>query len=469
MICRAIPYNGKDPYIFVSYCREDRTAIYPMLEQLAKDCYRIWFDDGSYPGSNLIDSIENHLEDCKVVVAFISENFSMSHICKSEIVYAIKCKRKVIPVLIDSANLPKGLRMQLNHLHFLQNSQFSSNGALLNKIYEAEECKECKAPTGSIILKDDDSNEPKVSDDLAKKSGILSGLKTIYPPFKKKVEDIINHDIPAAEKTTDIAPDSNDDSETVISEKLNEIDDDNTVYGTSVDDTIRDSIGLDNDITVRASSRSIALLLHPAEQRAYTIKKPQTKIGRSPIKCDVVIEGNDSISKLHAEILQYNHKFFLIDSNSANGTFINGDPLESGKQAQLKNPSIFKLNDETLILIYGTQARKFINTGNVSLLINESNTAVKFMDADTLPLNRSNKWPDGTLSDPKIHRARDGHGHAMLSQQDDGVYLVDDSPNGGNGTHLNGRRLKHHESRLLTNGDRIRLGDTTLEYVSITI
>ena len=81
-----------------------------------------------------------------------------------------------------------------------------------------------------------------------------------------------------------------------------------------------------------------------------------------------------------------------------------------------------------------------------------------------IPLNRNNHWKDGTLSDPKVHRSA----HAMLARKADGIYLVDTAPEKGNGTFLNDVRLKHGASCILTSGDRIRLGDTTLEFISIT-
>ena len=46
MICRAIPFEGKEPYIFVSYCHADKEILYPLFEQMAMDGYRIWYDDG---------------------------------------------------------------------------------------------------------------------------------------------------------------------------------------------------------------------------------------------------------------------------------------------------------------------------------------------------------------------------------------------------------------------------------------
>ena len=136
MICRAIPFEGKEPYIFVSYCHADKEILYPLFEQMAMDGYRIWYDDGNNAGDDWTTNIEARLEESMVCLAFISGNSSLSHNCKSEIVYALKCGKKIVPVLIETTDLPRGLRMQLSHLHYLKCADFPHNRALLNKIWE---------------------------------------------------------------------------------------------------------------------------------------------------------------------------------------------------------------------------------------------------------------------------------------------------------------------------------------------
>ena len=40
------PYEGDEPFIFVSYKREDLPRIAPFLEAVIRWGYRIWFDRG---------------------------------------------------------------------------------------------------------------------------------------------------------------------------------------------------------------------------------------------------------------------------------------------------------------------------------------------------------------------------------------------------------------------------------------
>lgn len=480
MICQAIPYEGKEPYIFVSYCHADKAQIYPLIEQMSLDGYRAWYDVGNKPGINWLLNIEEHLENCKVVIAFISKHSSDSDNCNKEIVYAMKCEKKVIPVLIEDVALPRGLRMQMVDLHYLERKNFPSDKELLKKCYETEECKECKNPSGSIPLRNDDSVRPREESH----KGLFGGLKPFSRGKKdesipKSKPDPIPEPEPQPQPQPKTEPDPDPYGGTHVEPPVDEdygestyvppvnFGGESTVYVQGLSDgTVVGGYGadFDDDQTIRIA-RNLAILLHPAEQKAYKLKSPKITIGRSQIRCDVAIEGNDSISKVHAIIRQTKQKCYIEDANSSNGTYINGEQIEPGNQIPLDNPAIFQLNDETLILLSGLIARKFDKKNSISLLINDEGTAVRIMDTDTLALNRNNKWPDGTLADPKVHRA----GHALLSQREDGVYLVDESPEKGNGTHLNGSRLRHGAEKRLASGDRIRLGDTTLEFISIEI
>jgi hypothetical protein len=44
-------YEGKEPYIFVSYAHKDSPAVFHIVEQLSARGYRIWYDEGIEPGS----------------------------------------------------------------------------------------------------------------------------------------------------------------------------------------------------------------------------------------------------------------------------------------------------------------------------------------------------------------------------------------------------------------------------------
>ena len=430
MICRAIPFEGKEPYVFLSYCHADKARLYPLFEQIAGAGFRVWYDDGNHAGDDWLENIESRLEECGVCLAFISGNSSLSHNCKSEIVYALKCRKKVIPVLIESAELPKGLRMQLSYLHYLRSEDYPSPRALLEKIFEAEEFAHCRAPEGSVLLR------PKLP------------VVPEKPPVVPEKPPVVPEKPPVVPEKPPVVPDPDPgigDEPTILVRNL-------------VDKE-------DFEKTIRVSHYGTALLLRLSGGQCYRLTKPQTKLGRSPIKCDVCIDGNNYISKSHAELIRVDGKCYLSDANSTNGTYLNGARLEPGVQVLLEDPAMFRLHEELLIYVGEALTRTLRGRDSVEFLLNPEKTAVKFLEGDTLPLNRSHKWPDGTLSDPKIHRTA----HAALRRTPKGVCMTDERPEGGNGTFLNEKRMEPGSSKPLSSGDRIRLGDTTLEYYSIPL
>lgn len=154
MQCRAIPYEGNEPYIFLSYCHKDSDLVYPLFTQMVKDGYRVWYDDGNIAGDDWPENIANHLNNCCVCVAFISENSSNSHNCNTEVTFAIKQAKKLLPVMLEEFSLPLGLSMLLSTVHYLQKMDFTTDRALLQKIYQMPELEKCKAEPGSLKLKD---------------------------------------------------------------------------------------------------------------------------------------------------------------------------------------------------------------------------------------------------------------------------------------------------------------------------
>ena len=81
-------YEGREPYIFVSYSHRDSGTVLPVVRGLYEDKYRVWYDEGIAPGSEWPHNIAVHLENAAVVAAFISDNSKASINCENEIVRA---------------------------------------------------------------------------------------------------------------------------------------------------------------------------------------------------------------------------------------------------------------------------------------------------------------------------------------------------------------------------------------------
>ncbi|WP_026882400.1 DUF6382 domain-containing protein [Clostridium akagii] len=73
-------------------------------------------------------------------------------------------------------------------------------------------------------------------------------------------------------------------------------------------------------------------------ERIY-IDKSKFRIGRMPLKVDYVSE-NIAIGKIHAEIRKEVDKYYVVDLNSRNGTYVNGKKLNGNELYEIKNEDI---------------------------------------------------------------------------------------------------------------------------------
>ncbi len=113
MKCFTAPYEGDRDYIFFSYCHKDAARVYPIIERMAMDGFRVWYDSGIRPGDDWPEVIAVHLERASAVVAAFSEASVESHNCRNEVTYAVANNKSLISVVLEDVQMPKGMRMQL--------------------------------------------------------------------------------------------------------------------------------------------------------------------------------------------------------------------------------------------------------------------------------------------------------------------------------------------------------------------
>ena len=116
-----------------------------------------------------------------------------------------------------------------------------------------------------------------------------------------------------------------------------------------------------------------------------------------------------------------------------------------------------------MIFFGGPSVNRLIRRNSICFLMNEDNSAAHIIDEEVVPLDRTHRWPDGTLADQEIHR----NAHAAVCRNESDCSLRDE--NSRNGTYLNGDRLDQGASAPLASGDQITLGQTTLRFYSIPL
>ena len=107
------PYIGNRPYIFISYSHRNSESIYGILEDLQRDGFRFWYDDGITPGVSWDDYIAEHIDNCGYFVAFTSAEYADSENCIQELKYAIESKKAILLIRLDRKKMTPGLEMRL--------------------------------------------------------------------------------------------------------------------------------------------------------------------------------------------------------------------------------------------------------------------------------------------------------------------------------------------------------------------
>ena len=121
------PYEGHDPYIFISYCHKNQDMVMDILNNLSRLGYRFWYDKGIDVGSSWNDNIASHIDNASHFIFFLSNDFIQSKYCLDELEYAKSEDKQIIPVCIEETKISGGLKLSINRLQVLNKYQFSES------------------------------------------------------------------------------------------------------------------------------------------------------------------------------------------------------------------------------------------------------------------------------------------------------------------------------------------------------
>ena len=114
--CNAIPYAGKEPFVFVHFSGKDKNQAYTLIEKLAAEGYRIWYVSPealhSYQNEEVADMISKKIAECTAVIALYSENAANDHQFRKIITVSVLDGKKIIPVFLEDIQLSCGMRLQ---------------------------------------------------------------------------------------------------------------------------------------------------------------------------------------------------------------------------------------------------------------------------------------------------------------------------------------------------------------------
>lgn len=99
------PYDGPEPFLFVSYARDDSQQVTPIIRAMQIAGVRAWWDRAIQPGQHFGAEIERRIDDSAAVVVFLSARALESNWILEEAKHASENDAEIIPVLLDGSTL----------------------------------------------------------------------------------------------------------------------------------------------------------------------------------------------------------------------------------------------------------------------------------------------------------------------------------------------------------------------------
>ena len=88
------------------------------------------------------------------------------------------------------------------------------------------------------------------------------------------------------------------------------------------------------------------VLIRDRTDESFTIDKPTFRIGTEQKYCDLFISDNSFISRSHADIITKHERYYIIDRNSTNKTYVDGMVIPIEKEVEILSGAKIRLANE---------------------------------------------------------------------------------------------------------------------------
>lgn len=371
-LCSVKPYEGNEKYIFISYCHKDESEVFPIIEQLNKEGYRIWFDEGIMPGEEWPEVIAEHLEAADVCIAFLSQSSLESHNCKREINFAVLKNKKFISIVLEKIQLSLGMEMQLQSYQMIKYYELVDRTELYRKINDSHSIDECQIEqekTAEIFHdKRDAQGNTADNEEISQNPGLTLLRKSTGEVLPINKEMVIGRD--------------SDRSDYAIPEQLGisgvhaflsksaeglSIKDMNSTNGTFINGNkmnpgidIELSIGdivtiskevfvvvedenissKDKDTSLKGKKFSLKII---GGNKSISITRETFMIGASEEYCDAIITDDQRISRKHLLVEIVDGKMMITDFHSTNGVYLNGARINVDFRTEVVQGDIIRI------------------------------------------------------------------------------------------------------------------------------
>ena len=79
------------------------------------------------------------------------------------------------------------------------------------------------------------------------------------------------------------------------------------------------------------------------------VNKPTFRIGKEKKYCDYFVVNNNAVSRSHADIITKGKRYYIIDLNSTNKTYVDGRAIAIEKEIEIFNETKLRLANEDFV------------------------------------------------------------------------------------------------------------------------
>ena len=113
------PYEGKRPYLFISYSHRQSDEVVDTARLLHERRWRVWYDEGIPAGGDWPKNVEMHMRRSAAVLFFLSKSALASPNCFSEIQTALALNKRVLVLPLEEAERSPQWAALLENCRFL--------------------------------------------------------------------------------------------------------------------------------------------------------------------------------------------------------------------------------------------------------------------------------------------------------------------------------------------------------------
>lgn len=101
-------YEGKEPYLFISYAHDDAKKVYPIVKNIYEAGWDLWYDEGIKTTERYLPVIADHVNRCTAFVLMLTNRcLERPFVMNYELEYARQRDIPIIPVLLEEINPPE--------------------------------------------------------------------------------------------------------------------------------------------------------------------------------------------------------------------------------------------------------------------------------------------------------------------------------------------------------------------------